>query len=303
MKERGFCFIILNYCQSDLVIRDVRSISNLYPATYIVIVDNDSKDGSFERIREQLVDLDNIRIYKNDQNTGYASGNNFGIRKAIEEFNPEFIGIMNPDVSFYEPNMVDLLVDSFACDSKLAICTGFMLNSKRELSCAGLSWSIPDRFDDCLLNLPVVGNLFISRRKEKLVINENGIAYVEVVPGSFFVARTKAFVDIGFFDENTFLYCEERIIALKAKKKGFRTALNSKTFFIHNHSYTTKSYRATMKSYTELLKSRLYYNFAYNSWPRGFVLPAFFLSAGLGYILSSLSWILKKLFQVIRCNI
>lgn len=71
----------------------------------------------------------------------------------------------------------------------------------------------------------------------------------------------KKMEEIDYFDENTFLYCEEPILAEKLLGKGYRCACCISTNVIHNHSYTVRkalsriSYiRCNLKSFAYLLK-------------------------------------------------
>jgi GT2 family glycosyltransferase len=64
--------------------------------TYEVIVsDNDSTDGSVERIRARFP---KVRVIENHANLGFAKGNNVGIRVACGEF----VLILNPDTIIHE---------------------------------------------------------------------------------------------------------------------------------------------------------------------------------------------------------
>jgi len=294
------CFVILNYKQVDLVIKNIHDIKIKFGICPVIVVDNNSCDGSFERLTEEFKNLDYVKVYRNITNSGYAVGNNFGIRKAIEEFNPEFIAIMNPDVILNDEKILSLILKSFEMDPNLAICTGFMLDSTGHLNYKNIAWKIPNKLDDCILNLPFFSSRTKIAKYSSFKVDENGLIYVEVVPGSFFVVRTKQFIDIGMFDESTFLYCEERILGLKAKLKDYHIALVPGTFYIHAHPKTTRRFRKTIRLYTELVKSRYYFNKKYNSWPKAVVIPLFFLSVIIGYVLLILAWSLKKAIGFIK---
>jgi len=96
-------------------------------------------------------------------------------------------------------------------------------------------------------------------------IEPNKLSYVEALPGSFFVIKMEPFKQIGYFDENTFLYYEEVILAKKLMNAGYKQAVDFESFFIHNHeerNRPTISYRIRHSKY--LLLSRVYYNLTYN---------------------------------------
>ncbi len=288
------CFILLNFRQANLVLQRVQELRRFYPEASFVVVDNDSRDGSYKRIEDVFEGDKKVEVVRNISNLGYAVGNNLGVREAIKMFDPEFVAIMNPDVVIFDERIVPSIIDAFSKDKNLAICTGLMLNSCRMLNPKSIAWKIPDKLDDCLLNLPFFSSRFGVSKYKLYRVEENGIIYVEVVPGSFFVAKTEYFTKMGMFDENTFLYCEERILGWKAKKHGFKIALVPGFFFLHDHPKKRNPFSTMMRSYYRLIKSRFYYNKVYNSLPRWFVLPLFSLSAVVGFLLKALMWVIRK---------
>ncbi len=63
--------------------------------------------------------------------------------------------------------------------------------------------------------------------------------------------RSDVLQKVNFFDENTFLYYEENIIAKKLKQVGYKIMLHSDIFVFHNHSVTIDK-----KAYTVLKNSK-----------------------------------------------
>jgi len=290
----SLCFVILNYRQCAFVIRDVANIEKLCPSASFVIVDNNSEDGSFETLSQELGQKTNIRIISNFENSGYARGNNLGIEVALSTFSPEFVAIMNPDVVIPNAKVIEDSVDSLKRNEDLAICTGLMLNGTWSLNWRLIGWRVPDKLDDVLMNLPIISSIFGPIWYKSHNVTSDGLLSVESVPGSFFIAKASCLRRMGFFDERTFLYCEERILGARAKRLGLKMSLVPGSFFVHDHPKEKKSFASTMKSYFHLISSRFYYNKAYNSWPKWIVLPPFIVSAGFGYFLTALLWLVKR---------
>jgi len=82
----------------------------------VIFVDNNSVDDSIKFLEEKYQDLLDIKIVKNDNNLGFAEGNNIGINNA----KGEFILLLNNDtwvdsdflekiLFFYENNTFDLV--------------------------------------------------------------------------------------------------------------------------------------------------------------------------------------------------
>ena len=63
-------------------------------------------------------------------------------------------------------------------------------------------------------------NLDKRHIKRKLTASHNRIEDAGVVEGSFFIIRAKDYIAIEGFDERTFLYAEEIILARRLKAAG-----------------------------------------------------------------------------------
>ncbi len=297
------CFVILNYKQSEYVISNVKRILKIYPRSSIVIIDNNSSDGSLENITHEFMENTNVKIYGNEENTGYAKGNNLGVQKAKEAFNPEYVAIMNPDVELIDDELVPKILKAFENHPDLALCSGVMLNNKRKLDYTKIAWKVPDKLDDVILNIPFLGSRLSPIRYTEYSVQDNGLAFVDVIPGSFFVVRLKHFKSPNIFDDGTFLYCEERILGRIIKKRGLKTGLVMTNFYLHNHSYNKiPGLRQTLLTYSRLVQSRIYYNMKYNSWPKIIVMPPLYLSSLVGFLLTIISWPVKVTIRYAHSN-
>ena len=108
------CFLILHYLAYEETTICVDSIiNNVKGKKKIVIVDNDSPNNSYQKLinryeKEKIVD-----IIKTEKNLGFANGNNYGYQYCIENYNPEFIVVMNNDMEIKQDNFIDLIKKSF----------------------------------------------------------------------------------------------------------------------------------------------------------------------------------------------
>ena len=95
--------VILNYNSYDFTCNLVRKCLTIKKIDKIVIVDNYSNDN-FEDFC-QTVEQDKIKYFKNISNSGYAIGNNIGLKYLVEEgYDIGFIA--NPDTMF-ETNTIE----------------------------------------------------------------------------------------------------------------------------------------------------------------------------------------------------
>jgi len=93
-----FCFVILHYKTADDTIECIKSIEMLNEKAYIVVVDNASNNGSIEKIEKNCEQYGNVHIIKNNENLGFAAGNNVGFWYAKNEVRADFIAVLNNDI-------------------------------------------------------------------------------------------------------------------------------------------------------------------------------------------------------------
>ena len=120
ITRQNLSVIIVSY-RSDHVIENC--ITSIDSEIEIVVVDNNSNDGSSEKL--QLIQDENFRYFRFNENIGSSRANNYGIKKS----NGEFIYILNADV-FLAPNCIELLYNATKVDRKIGTFTGKLLSDK-----------------------------------------------------------------------------------------------------------------------------------------------------------------------------
>jgi GT2 family glycosyltransferase len=109
-----FVFVILHYKTMDATVECVNSINqNFNNDKVIIIVDNNSPNGSGKDLSELYQDKENIIILRNLHNQGYARGLNTGIAYAKEHYSFDFIILLNNDTEIYGMNWDSTIHDKF----------------------------------------------------------------------------------------------------------------------------------------------------------------------------------------------
>lgn len=108
-------FVILHYMSYDFTKECIESIlGNIKYSNYnIILVDNNSTNDSFNRLKEKFGNINNIYFIKNDDNLGFAKGNNVGYKFAKYELKSDFIILLNNDTIIEQENFVDLIIKKY----------------------------------------------------------------------------------------------------------------------------------------------------------------------------------------------
>lgn len=247
--------IILNYNDSKTTKNLVNSIKNYSSIDRILIVDNASRDNSLDELKK-LQD-DKTEVVVTERNDGYASGNDYGCRYAIEKYNTKYITIANPDISFTDITMEKMLdYADIVGDCGIIGCM-MKCHSVIDLPSA---WKIPTYCDCILENLLILRKIIGNRTRYDNKYYEKEVAEVEVIAGSFFLITQEAYINSGGFDTSTFLYYEENILARRLIEKGYKNYLITNLQYDHFHSISINNTFSTKKGRLDIAyQSRKYY--------------------------------------------
>ena len=105
-----FGFVVLHYGGMDVTKQCIACVEKLYgPDVAIAIVDNHSPDRSGEKLRQFYQDKGQITVLVNEDNLGFARGNNVGYRFLREQKQCNMICVMNNDVMVQQADMLERL--------------------------------------------------------------------------------------------------------------------------------------------------------------------------------------------------
>jgi len=228
--------VILNYYTFSDTIKLVEDLQlqTLVNDLQIVVVDNASPNNSFEHLIRLENKYSNVKVLQTGANIGYAKGNNFGLNYLDEHMQPEHVAILNNDIVLLE-NCFEKLIEKYRVLENPAIISPKQLDiHKREI----LPYPLNSFLADCL-SLFFITKLFYKHRALKYKdTSGNGAMKVDIIPGSFMFSSFKTFRKMGFFYPNTFLFAEERFIAVKAKQMNLNNYILLEETYIHAHSKT-----------------------------------------------------------------
>jgi GT2 family glycosyltransferase len=214
MKKHPKVFvIILNYNGFDVLKKCLTSVFKIdYPNLEIIVVDNNSLDGSLEIAK---ANFSKAIFIKNESNLGFAAGNNVGIKFALERA-ADFILLLNNDVEV-EKNFLMQLIDNVAENEKIGIASPVIFDGEtREV------WFSGGRMDWW-------GMKAINRKD----IQTKNYFNTDFITGCAMLIRAAVFQKVGLLDEDYFLYYEDADFSLKSKKAGFQNMVVSSSWIYH----------------------------------------------------------------------
>ena len=250
LRRHTVTIIIINYNSSQYTLPCIESItanvaSNLH--YNIIVVDNNSDEIDFNVLAAKCEEWPHVTLVRSVLNLGFSGGNMLGVQHA----NADYLLFLNNDTIFLNDN-VTLLLEFMYAHSNVGICTGQMYNGE------GLSVS---SFQD----FPAVAQRIFGSKVLRLLspnkYPDNRIVYVkplkvDVVSGASMFVDFNKFAEVGGFDTNYFLFCEEEDIAKRLNKAGYSAYLVPDAKYVH---YVGKSTASNFNIEKEFFISYFYY--------------------------------------------
>lgn len=266
--------IILNYKNYQDTINCINSIVNSKNEDYfIVVVDNASNNNSLEEIEKQIskdIPVEywhgqpgfnaGVLLVENKRNAGYAAGNNVGLKVAYQ-LGAKYLMVLNNDTLFRDYSL-GKLKSVLERDNDI-LCTGPLLlkgDGTIDYNCAKRRPLSLDFF-----RFSYFGNWLKTEEWRKdyyYLIKTPGLTAeteVDIISGSCMLFDADKFHEIGFFDENTFLYYEEAIIHEKARQKNWKLVLVPDAKVVHLGAQSTTGHSNSIFTLTCEYDSLKYY--------------------------------------------
>ena len=255
-------YLILNYKTYSDTIRVTNELLQTAREDFkILIVDNASPNESFEAMSKAFADNDIVEVIMSPENGGYAKGNNFGLKYA-QKFNPLYVCIINNDVHF-SWDTVDAMCDIYEkVDSPALISPVQKLPGGK---CPDfIEFKVPDLFYDLRMN-----TVFCKPKFHKYFSNTRwpNVQKVGYLPGALLFTKYSVFEKLGFFDESTFLFCEERFTGRAVEQAGLNNYVIFDLEYIHEHSKTVNSEASSRKQRQLIHEGRKKYYDRYSRFP------------------------------------
>jgi len=204
--------IIVNYNGKNHLEECLKSLmQENYKKTEVILIDNNSTDGSIEFVKRNYP---SVIIKKLEKNYGFAEPNNIGARIA----SGDFLLFLNND-TIPKPDFITELIHAIKNDPEITICQSLLLRPDGKIDSSG-------DFVDTL------GRAYSSHDLPK-----NTRRILSARAASMMV-RKKDFFDLGGFDKKFFVSFEDVDIGWRASLWGYKVVVVPKSVVYHKGGET-----------------------------------------------------------------
>lgn len=186
----------------------------------VIVVDNGSTDGSLAHLRSRWT---RVRALDAGANLGFAAGNNRGIRDALAA-GADYVLLLNNDAQLLPDALGELVAALKGAGTAAWAAAPKILYRENP----DVIWSAGGRFDWWR-------GLSLDRGwNERDRGQYDRPELVEFANACCLLARARTFEDVGFLDEEYFMYFEDSELAARAGQTGARVAYQPTARVLHD---------------------------------------------------------------------
>lgn len=258
MSERvSVSAVIVNWNGGDGVLDCLASLrGQTRPPDEIIVVDNDSHDGSTDRIAAQYPEVRLIRLARN---TGFGGGVNRGAAAAVGDW----LALLNND-AIADPRWLERMLAAVdtTSDVGMVACKIYLDRERRMLDKVGHRITLDGQ------NFGR-GHRAIDRGQYDGL---NEVAWPDGCAGLF---RRDVFERVGGVDEEFFAYADDADLGIRFRIAGWRCALAPEAVVEHRHSQSLGAYSPRKLFLVE--RNRIWLSTIYFPWPLVLLNPVLWL--------------------------
>ncbi len=281
--------IIVNYNVKHFLKKLLQSInhSKVNFDFEIWVVDNNSVDGSIGMLKAEYP---KVHLIENHKNIGFSKACN----QAIKVAKGAYVLLLNPDTIVQEDTFqkviqfMDEHQDAGALGVKMIDGTGnYLPESKRGLPTPAVSFYKMSGLSKLFAKSKRFGKYHLT------FLDKHKTHKIDVLSGAFMLIRKSVLEEVGYLDEDYFMYGEDIDLSYRIQKAGYNNYYFPDTEIIHYKGESTKK--------GSLNYVRLFYKamiiFTEKHFKRNTAIT-FFLKAGiyLRAFVAGVSRILKRMF-------
>jgi len=217
--EAKISIIIVNRNTREKLLRCLDSIASNAGESEVVVVDNDSTDGSADAVKDKFP---GVTIIQGKENVGYARGSMMGFRATSGRY------------------ILFLNSDTMVPPGALAYLAAFLEESPKAAACAPRLEGPDGKVQPFAFGRdPTIGYLLAracARLRLRAPLHDwgtNEVLSVDWVSGACLFVRRSAFEQVGGFDERMFLYFEDNDLCFRLRRAGWEILYNPRVKVTH----------------------------------------------------------------------
>ena len=300
--QKQVSIIIVSYNTKELTKKAIQTVIDKTEGIEyeIIVIDNDSKDGSVEELQKTF--QDKITIIKSKENLGFGRANNLGIKQS----KGKYIFLLNSDTELIN-NAIKIFYDYMEENKQVGVCGGNIYNINNEPATSYCMYKKSITSYIYWRIIQITSKIFAIFNKKKFYCNfnySNKIKEVGYISGADMFIRKEALNKVGLFDEKIFMYGEDIDLNFRIKDSGYliKSIPQAKIFHLENASFKIDNEENILKNYRVRRNSD--YKFYYKTFGKKsyFIYLETQLTNIIRIVINTImpKFILKKIYLIVK---
>lgn len=234
-----------NYEDTSSCIHELKELS--HEDINIIVVDNHSTDKSGVRIQSEFKE---VQVIFNDENHGFAGGNNIGIQEALD-LEADYVWILNNDVTIPNDRFLKNILQTFHDYTDAGIVSPRIQHYPETdevwFEQGRINWSTGHAYHVNKSNWFV--DWEVARCTEQADARRNNVRSNDYVPFCSAIIEAEVFEEVGLLPEQYFLYKEDADFCTQAIDQGYDILTARTVELYHYVSQSTGGTTSPVHSY------------------------------------------------------
>jgi GT2 family glycosyltransferase len=237
-KKITLSIVIVSFNTKDFTLGTISSLVDSYPKELengdfeVIIVDNDSSDGSQKAIEnfDKKSLISKFTFVKNDDNYGFSKANNIGVRHATGEY----ILFLNSDTQVPKNTLTTLISFMRAHEDAGALTCEVLLKNGKIDDASHRGFPTPW---NAFCHFSGLSKIFSKTKLfggyNKFYLDLKSVHLIDAVAGAFLMVRYSAGEQIKWWDEDYFFYGEDIDFCYQLKQHDWKIYYIPNVWILH----------------------------------------------------------------------
>ena len=256
--------VIVNYNAGSFLSECIHSA--LSQVSEVLVVDNASSDFSLELCAQRFPDEPKLKIILNAANLGFAAACNVGAAQTAQPY----ILFLNPDCILGEGSL-RRMVQVLETNPKAGMVGGLLINQDGTEQAGGRR-AVPTPWRSFVRAFGLYRlsaywpRLFFDFHMHKQPL-PSGPLEVEAISGALMLVRRTAMENVGQWDEEYFLHCEDLDWCMRFRQKGWKILFVPDAPVVHHKGTCSRSRAIFVEWHKHRGMMRFYRKFFRDQYP------------------------------------
>ena len=241
INKPSIAVILVNWKKYNLTSNCIDSLNKSnYKNFKIILVDNEYSEKSLIELKNKYNEL---IVFKEKNNLGFAGGNNIGIRYALEN-DYDYIMLLNNDTEVTQ-NFILPLVERIEKDHFLGAVQPLILNFLNK----SIIWNAGGKLNKFL---GITSTRLNNNKLNSSIVFDD---FTDWISGCGILIKSEIVKKIGLLDEKFFTYYEDVDWSLRMKSLGYDLGFVKESIIYHHGSSSSKN----KKTKEGVISSKIHY--------------------------------------------